>query len=92
MADIVSKLKTAALVAGASLFVVACGEKAAETTTETSTTVEAPAADAMAAPAADAAATDAMAAPAADAAAPAADAMAAPATETTTTTTTEEKK
>ena len=98
MADIVSKLKTATLIAGAALFVVACGEKAAETTsttTETSTTTtEAPAADAMA-PAADATTTDAMAtapaAGAADAAAPAADAMATSTTTTTETTTTEKK-
>jgi PBP1b-binding outer membrane lipoprotein LpoB len=89
MADIVSKLKTAALIAGATLFVVACGEKKAEAPaaeTTTTTTTEAPAA-----PAADAATTDAAAAPAAPAdamapaAAPAADAMA------TTTTTTEKK-
>jgi hypothetical protein len=90
MADIVSKLKTAAIIAGATLFVVACGEKKAEApAADTTTTTEAaPAADAMAAPAdamaapADAAATDAMAAGATDAAAaaaPAADAMAAPA-------------
>ena len=50
MADIVSKLKIATLVAGVALFVVACGEKKAETTTSTETTTEvAPAADAMAA-------------------------------------------
>ncbi len=34
MADMISKLKTAALVAGAALFVVACGEKAAEPAAE----------------------------------------------------------
>ena len=68
---IVEKLKTASIIAGAALLVVACGEKK----TETDVTVEAPAAEA--APAADAMApaADAMA-PAADAAAPAADAMA----------------
>ena len=96
MADIISKLKTVTLIAGAALLVVACGEKKAETSTETSTTVEAPAADAMAAPAADAPAADAMAAPAADAMAPAADAMApaagTPDAMTTTTETTTEKK
>jgi hypothetical protein len=89
MAVTVSKLKTAALVAGVAMFVVACGEKKAETTVETTTTTEAPAVDAMAAPAADAPAADAMAAPAADA--PAADAMAPAADATTTTTTTEQK-
>jgi PBP1b-binding outer membrane lipoprotein LpoB len=83
MADVVSKLKTAALIAGAALFVVACGEKKAEApAADTATTTEAPAADAMA-PAADAAPADAMAtapaAGAADAMAPAADAAAAPA-------------
>lgn len=78
MADIVSKLKTAALVAGAALFVVACGEKAAETSVEVTTEEAAPAVE-EAAPAVDAAAMEA--APAADAAAPAADAAAAPAAE-----------
>jgi hypothetical protein len=67
---IVEKLKTASIIAGAALLVVACGEKKAE---------EAPAAEAPAteeAPAPEAApAADAMA-PAADAMAPAADAMA----------------
>lgn len=53
MADIVSKLKTAALVAGTALFVVACGEKAADTNVDVTTTEEAPAA--VEAPAADAA-------------------------------------
>ena len=73
---IIEKLKTASIIAGAALLIVACGEKK----TETDVTVETPAAEA-AAPAADAATTeaapaaDAMA-PAADAAAPAADAMA----------------
>jgi hypothetical protein len=71
MADIVSKLKTAALVAGAALIVVACGEKPAETNVEV-TTEAAPAEEA---PAADAAAMEA--APAADAAAEAAPADAA---------------
>lgn len=68
MADIVSKLKTAALVAGAALIVVACGEKPAETnvevTTEAAPAEEAPAADAAAmeaAPAAEAAPADAAA-------------------------------
>jgi hypothetical protein len=89
MADIVSKLKTAAIIAGATLFVVACGEKKAEApAADTTTTTEAAPVDATAAPAdaaaapADAAATDAMAAGATDAAAaaaPAADAAAAPA-------------
>ena len=37
MADMISKLKTAALVAGATLFVVACGEKAAEPAAEPAT-------------------------------------------------------
>ena len=96
MADVVSKLKTAALIAGAALIVVACGEKAAPPAdvNVTTTTEAAPAADTMA-PAADAAATDAMAAPAAgaaDAMAPAADAMAPAADATTTTTTTTEEK
>ncbi|GGI69042.1 hypothetical protein GCM10007973_02670 [Polymorphobacter multimanifer] len=53
MADIVSKLKTAALVAGTALFVVACGEKAADTNVDVTTTEEAPAA--VEAPVADAA-------------------------------------
>ncbi len=77
MADIVSKLKTAALVAGTALFVVACGEKAADTSVEVTTEEPAPAVVEEAAPAADAAAMEA--APAADAAmeaAPAADAAA----------------
>lgn len=98
MADVISKLKTAALIAGAALIVVACGEKAAPPAdvNVTTTTEATPAADATV-PAADAAATDAMAAPAAgaaDAMAPAADATApaADAMATTTTTTTEEKK
>lgn len=96
MGDILSKLKTVSLIAGVGILVVACGEKKAETTVDSTTvTTEAPAADAMAAPAAtDTTTTDAMAAPAAgttDAmAAPAADAMA-PATTETTTTTTESK-
>jgi hypothetical protein len=68
----IEKLKTASLIAGAALLVVACGEKKAEE----APAAEAPAAE-EAAPAADAMApaADAMA-PAADAAAPAADAMA----------------
>jgi hypothetical protein len=72
MADIVSKLKTAALVAGAALIVVACGEKPAETnvevTTEAAPAEEAPAADAAAMEAADAAAEAAPADAAAEAA------------------------
>jgi hypothetical protein len=65
---IIEKLKTASIIAGAALLVVACGEKKAE---EAAPAAEAPAAEA---PAADAAATEA--APAADAMAPAADAAA----------------
>ena len=85
MADMISKLKTVALIGGAALLVVACGEKAAAPAADvTVTTTEAAPADVMAAPATDAAAADAMAAPAADAMAAPADATA-----TTTTTTTE---
>jgi hypothetical protein len=46
--NVIEKLKTASIIAGAALLVVACGEKKAEEA--------APAADAAAAPAADAAA------------------------------------
>ncbi|WP_416909118.1 MAG: hypothetical protein ACMVO5_05820 [Polymorphobacter sp.] len=43
MADIVSKLKTATLIAGAAVLVAACGEKAAETNVEVTTEETAPA-------------------------------------------------
>ncbi len=92
MADMISKLKTAALIAGATLLVVACGEKKTETTTEVTTeaapadVIVAPAPDAMAVPAADAATTETT-----TTIAPAADAMA-PAADVSTTTTTTEKK
>jgi hypothetical protein len=67
---VIEKLKTASIIAGAALLVVACGEKKAEE----APAAEAPAAEAAPAPEA-APAADAMA-PAADAAAPAADAAA----------------
>lgn len=43
MADIVSQLKTATLIAGAAVLVAACGEKAAETNVEVTTEETAPA-------------------------------------------------
>jgi PBP1b-binding outer membrane lipoprotein LpoB len=43
MANIVSKLKTATLIAGAAVLVAACGEKAAETNVEVTTEETAPA-------------------------------------------------
>lgn len=75
---IVEKLKTASIIAGAALLVVACGEKKTETdvTVETPAAEAAPAADAMA-PAADAMAPAADAAASADAAAASADSAAA---------------
>jgi hypothetical protein len=80
MVDIVSKLKTAAIVAGAALIVAACGQKPAETNVEV-TTETAPAE--VAAPVEEAAPAmaegDAMAPAEGEAAAPAADAAAAPA-------------
>lgn len=45
MADIVSKLKTATLIAGAAVLMAACGEKAAETNVEVTTEETAPAAE-----------------------------------------------
>ena len=69
MADIAQKLKIGALVAGAALFVVACGSKPAETTTTTTetTAVETAPADTAPVDATAAAPADATAAPAAPA-------------------------
>ena len=78
MADIAQKLKIGALVAGAALFVVACGSKPAETTTTTeTTTVETAPADTAPVDATAAVPADVTAAPA-DATAAPADPLAAP--------------
>lgn len=76
MADIVSKLKTAALIAGTALFVVACGEKAADTNVEVTT--EEPAAVVVETPAADATTMEAAPVDPAMEAAPAVDGAMAP--------------
>lgn len=78
MVDIVSKLKTATLIAGAAVLVAACGEKATETNVEVTTEETAPAVVEEAAPA-DAAAMEA--APAEGATEAASAAEAAPAVE-----------
>jgi len=58
MADIISKLKVSALVAGAAFIVVACGEKAPEATAEVTVEQAAPEAAVEAAPVEEAAAMD----------------------------------